>query len=300
MILIIGGTGRLGSEAVRLLSTSGLHKIRVMSRDPVKAAFLARPGVEIISGGITDPKLLDQAMRSVERVLVIPPNLRNQAEVERSIYKSARHAGVSQIVKVSTVKANSNSTCHFFREHANAEKYLETSGVRATILRTNSFMQNLIWFAGEMRSKSTLSLPMGDAKTAPVDIRDVGAVAAAILSGQIHDGITYHVTGPEMHSFSDIVKELSKAIGKEVEYRDVAPAEFLETLIMSGVPNWYARAVAAAWAIAREGKPKITNVVLEIAKKNPITLEQFARDYAGAFLCQKGEAHQPSAKVMEC
>jgi uncharacterized protein YbjT (DUF2867 family) len=129
-----------------------------------------------------------------------------------------------------------------------------------------------------------LSLPMGDAKTAPVDIRDAAAVAAAVLAEQTHDGVTYNITGPKEFSFAEIARELSRVIGKEIQYCNVAPEEFIKMLILSGVPRDHARAVTAAWAVARKGGPTITNVVLEVAKKKPITVEQFGRDYANAFM----------------
>ena len=75
---------------------------------------------------------------------------------------------------------------------------------------------------------------MGVAKTAPVDIRDVAAVASAILTGEAHHGATYNISGPEKLSFADIAQRLSAATGKRIEYRDIAPAEFLNMLIQSG------------------------------------------------------------------
>jgi len=285
MILIIGGTGRLGREAVRLLSASGIRQVRVLVRDPVKAVSLASTTVEIILGDIRDSKSLYRAMRNVGHVFVIPPNIHDQAEVEGLIYHTARRAGVSHVVKLSTVKADVNSTCRFFREHAIAEGYLKGSGVGFTILQPNSYMQNLLWFAQEIKSRGTFSLPMGDAQTAPVDVRDVACVAAAVLSEEIHGGVTYSITGPQKFSFADVAKELSTTMGREVKYRDVAPADFLAMLIRSGVPSRYAREVTAAWGVAREGKPTITDVVLKIARKKPRTFEQFSRDYANAFVC---------------
>lgn len=275
----------MGREIVRLLGARGTHAVRVLTRDPMKAAVLASTQVEIIAGEISNASSLAGAMRNVERALVIPPNLYDQAEVEGLIYRTARRVGVSHVLKLSTVKADVSSSCRFFNQHAIAEEYLKGSGMGATILRSNSLMQNLRWFTHEIKSRSTISLPMGDAKTAPVDLRDLAAVSVAVLSGKTRDGVTYNITGSEKLSFAEIAKELSKAIGKEVKYRDVEPAQFFNTLIRSGVPSWYAKAVAAAWAVAREGSPQITDVVLKVAKKNPITFEQFTRDYADAFVC---------------
>jgi uncharacterized protein YbjT (DUF2867 family) len=118
MILIIGGTGRLGLEVVKLLPANGTHMVRVLVRDPEKAAVLASRGVEIISGGITNTDSLGRAMRNVERVFVRPPNVPDQAEMEGRIYRTARLAGVHHILKLSTVKADVNSPCGLFKEHA--------------------------------------------------------------------------------------------------------------------------------------------------------------------------------------
>ena len=284
MILVLGGTGRLGRETVKLLSTSGTHKVRVLVRDPAKAAAFPDTGVEIVTGEMTDADSLAQAMRGVKRVFAIPPNIHDQADMESCIYRAARRADVSYIVKLSTVKADVNSPCHFFRQHAIAEEWLKTSGVAFAILRSNSFMQNLLWFAKEIKSKSRFSLPMGVAKTAPVDVRDVAAVASAILTGEARHDTTYNISGPEKFSFAEIANRLSAVTGKRIEYRDIAPAEFLDMLLRSGIPDWYAEAVTTSWTVARQGEPMLTDSVSALAKKSPITFEQFARDYADTFM----------------
>jgi len=256
----------------------------VLVRDVTKATAFTGMGVEIVTGEMTDANSLAQAMRNVERVFTIPPNIRDQAEMESRIYRAARHAAVSYIVKLSTVKADVNSPCYFFKQHAIAEECLKTSGVAFTILRSNSFMQNLLWFAKEIKSRSSFSLPMGVAKTAPVDIRDVAAVAAAILTREAHHGASYNISGPEKLSFAEIGQRLSAATGKRINYRDIAPAEFLNRLIRFEIPGWYAKAVTASWTVAQQGEPILTDVVSTLAKKPPISFEQFARDYADSFM----------------
>ena len=283
MILVLGATGRLGRETVKLLARSGGPKVRVLVRDPAKAAAFADSAVEIVRGEMTDANLLAQVMRNVERVFVIPPNVRDQAEMEHRIYQAVRRAGVSHIVKLSTAKAEVDSPCHFFQQHAIAEDYLKASGAGFTILRSNSFMQNLLWFANEIKSECTVSLPLGDAKTAPVDIRDVAAVATAILTGEPHPNATYNISGPEQLSFAEIAQRLSAVTGKPIEYRDLPPTEFLYMLLSAELPRWYAEAVTASWSVARNSEPILTDVVSLLTNKAPITFAQFARDYAAAF-----------------
>jgi len=284
VILVLGGTGRLGRETVKLLSTNGTSKVRVLVRDLTKTEAFTGRGVELVTGDMTDANSVVQAMRNVERVLTIPPNVEDQVEMESSIYRAAGRAGVDHIVKLSTVKADLNSPCYFFKQHAIAEECLKASGVAFTILRSNSFMQNLLWFAKEITSKNSFSLPMGHAKTAPVDIRDVAAVASAILTGEAHHGATYNISGPEKLSFAEMAQQLSAAIGKRIEYCDVAPAEFLNTLLSSEIPGWYAEAVTASWTVARQGEPILTDVVSVLTNKPAITFAQFARDYVDAFM----------------
>src|SRR5690348_3575102 len=233
---------------------------------------------------MTDADSLAHALRNVERVFTIPPNVRDQAEMESRICQAARRAGVKYIVKLSTVKANRNSPCYFFQQHALAEEQLKNSGVAFTILRSNSFMQNLLWFADEIKTKGRFSLPMGVAKTAPVDIRDVATFACTILRNEAHHGATYNITGPEKLSFVEIAQRLSAATGKQIEYHDIEPMEFLQMLLHAGMPGWYAEAVTASWNVAREGEPVVTDVVAALTKKSPITFAQFARDYADAFI----------------
>ena len=283
MILVLGGTGRVGRETVKLLAASGRQKVRVLVRDHAKATAFSGTGVEIVTGEMTDAASLAQALHNVERVFTIPPNVRDQAEVESRVYRAARRAGVNHIVKLSTVKADPKSPCYFFQQHALAEQSLKDSGVAFTILRSNSFMQNLLWFAPEIKTKGSFSLPMGVAKTAPVDIRDVAAVAYEVLITEGHHGATYNITGPEKLSFVEIAQRLSAATGKQIEYRDVEPNDFLQMLLRAEIPRWYAEAVIASWTVARSGEPIVTDVVAELTKNPSKTFAQFARDYAAAF-----------------
>ena len=55
-------------------------------------------------------------------------------------------------------------------------------------------------------------------------------------------------------------------------------------LLQAEIPEWYAEAVTAAWTVAQQDEPIVTDVVSALAKKSPITFAQFARDYADRFM----------------
>jgi len=286
VILVLGGSGRVGRETVKLLVANGTRKVRLLVRDAAKAAAFnnaAFAGVEVVTGEMTDADALDQSLKNVECVFTIPPNVRDQENLEYGIYQASHRAGVRHIVKLSSVKADPNSPCYFFQQHARAEAHLKGSGVDFTILRCNSFMQNLLWFAHEIKTMNSFSLPMGTAKTAPVDIRDVAAVATKVLTNEPAHGATYNITGPEKLAFAKIAQTLAAATGKQIEYRDVEQAEFLQMLLRAEIPEWYAEAVIASWSVARAGEPIVTDAVATLTNKPPTTFAQFARDYAAAF-----------------
>jgi uncharacterized protein YbjT (DUF2867 family) len=278
MILVTGATGRVGGRLVESLLKLG-KPVKALARNPQKAASLQALGAAVFLGDLNQPDCLEEALRGCDRLISIPPNTLNQAEQEIKLFQTAQQANIRRIVKLSTVKSELESPCQFFRQHAIAEQYLKQSGCEFTIVQSNSFMQNFLWFAGEIRTRGTLSLPMRDAKTAPIDIRDVVNVVSAILTEEGHKGATYNVTGSELLSLQEIAEKLSVVTNRKITYVDVSPITFKQILLQSGVSDWYAEAVAGSWQVANKGQPIITDVVARIGRKQPITFDEFVRDH---------------------
>ncbi|NDJ19979.1 SDR family oxidoreductase [Myxacorys almedinensis] len=282
MIIITGATGRVGNKLIEALLKAG-EPVRVLTRNPQKAANLQASGASVTLGDFTQLSTLNAALSGCNRLMDIPPNTLNQAEQEIQLFEAAKSAGIQHIVKLSTVKANPESNCHFFKQHAIAEEYLKQSGMRFTILQSNSFMQNFLWFTPEIRTQGTLSLPMKGAKTAPVDIRDVVRVAHMVLTRTDGEGNTHNITGLEMLPLKGIAEQLSAAANKKITYINVSLCDFKRTLLQAGLHEWYAAAIVASWQVASEGHPTITNIVAEITGRRPIAFEQFVQDYERSF-----------------
>jgi uncharacterized protein YbjT (DUF2867 family) len=278
MILITGATGRVGSKLVESLVHSG-KSVRVLVRNSQKAAGFQALGASVSLGDLNQSDCLEVAMQGCDRLFSIPPNTLNQAQQEIHLFQAAKRANIRRVVKLSTVKSDPESPCHFFKQHTIAEQYLEQSGIEFTIVQSNSFMQNFLWFTHEMRTNGTLSLPMRDAKTAPVDIRDIVRVSSVILTEEGHEGKVYNLTGSGLLSLQEIAEKLSTATNRKITYIDASPLDFKQTLIRSGVSEWFAEAAAISWQIASEGKPTITNAVAKVGGKQPITFDEFVWDY---------------------
>src|SRR5205823_591100 len=210
MILVTGATGKSGREIVKQLSAAGAQ-VRALVRDPTKAAWLTElPGVEIIQGDLSKPETLDAAFVGIERALLLPAPTPNSVAEQANFIEAAVRAGTPHVVKFSAVGADASAAEGFARWHGLGEEQLKASGLAYTILRPALFMQELLNTWGGQR---TIYLPMGDMRQAPVDTRDIAAVAVKTLTEDGHAGQTYELTGPEALTYTEIAAQISAAIG---------------------------------------------------------------------------------------
>ena len=93
MILITGGTGNSGQPIVKALLDRG-ERLRVLARDPAKAAVELGDEVEIARGDFTDPMSIEAAMEDVERALLLSPPSNRLVEFERAFVDAATKCGV--------------------------------------------------------------------------------------------------------------------------------------------------------------------------------------------------------------
>ena len=217
MILVTGSTGRVGSDLVRQLSAKGT-RVRALARDAAKGAALEAPGVEIARGDLGDPASLDAAMQGIERVFLLSSVDQGQAELQGNVVKAAKRAGVRHIVKLGAAGTGLDSPITVARLHTQTEKEIEASGIPYTFLKPALFMQFLMTHAPSIRSDGAFHMPMRDGNVPMIDVRDIAAVAAAVLTTPGHEGKAYTLTGPEALSMSEVAQKLGAAIGKPVKY----------------------------------------------------------------------------------
>jgi uncharacterized protein YbjT (DUF2867 family) len=283
MILVIGATGTNGKELVRLLAAEG-HRVRAMVRDPSRARGLHHQLVQMVQGDLDDPRTLDSALAGVKRVFFVAAVDQRYVEWFSSFLEAARKAGTPKIVKFSGIGASLDSPSELLRQHGESDQALAGSGLPFTILRPNSFYQNMLWSAGTIKDHGSFYLPMGEARQSLIDVRDIASTAAVVLTHAGHDGKTYDLTGPESLSYKDVADKLSAALGKPVRYVDVPPEAALESMLKAGMPQWNARAVTELYRVFVTGAAaQTTDTVAQITGHAPISFDRFAREHASAF-----------------
>jgi len=146
-------------------------------------------------------------------------------------------------------------------------------------------MQNLVIYSGStIRTQSAFYGSQGEGKVGLVDLRDVAAVAVKVLTEDGHLGKAYALTGPHALTAAQVARTLSSAVGREIKYVDLPPDQMKQALLSAGVPEFIAEGDVDLNQLYRSGGASLVSPDIEhILGRQPISLEQFARDYAGAF-----------------
>ena len=293
MILVTGATGLNGSELVRRLAAKGIPS-RALVRNLAKAQPLAAlPSVEVVEGDMARPESLVEALRGVERAMLISSSDPTMLETQSSFIDAARNAGVKHVVKLSGIIPELDSPFRFARMHAEIEQRLEDSGMAYTHLRAGEFMPSYFRQVPSIVGRGILALPMGDARIASVDIGDLAEVAIAVLTTTGHEGKTYPLTGPESLTMAEVAEKLSVATGKAIRYVDVPPDEANKARLAAGMPPYLADGLDELFAERRRGKEsRVWPTIEEVFGRRPTSFDEFARQNAGIF---RGE--QPSPRT---
>jgi uncharacterized protein YbjT (DUF2867 family) len=279
-MILITTAGKVGTEAARLLAQRG-EPVRVLVRDPSKAAVLARAGVEVAEGDLEIPASIDAAMTGVSAVVLVSPAIPVQ---ELNVVGSAVRAGVGHVVKI-TSKNSPDSPIARRRDQAEIESGLIASGLGYTLLKNNAYMQNFFMSAPSIAKTSSFGSAAGDGRIGMIDTRDVAAVAAQIAaSPAAHAGRTYWPTGPEAITFADAAEVLSKVIGRPITFEPLTVEAQTRAMTDVGLPESLAAMNAQAVALFAEGEADyVTDAVPAILGRPARSFEQFATDYAAAF-----------------
>lgn len=284
MILVTGVTGRIGSAAAAALAERGNASVRVLVRDAGATLHSNLAPLQRVTGDLSVRDSLGQAMRGVKSALLVAPNGENQFELEKNFIDAASEAGVEHVVKISSMEAGANARAPIPQLHHKAEEYLRASGMDWTCLRPNFFLQNFLMYSQTIKAQQFFALPFAEAKIAPVDTHDIGAVAAKILGAAEHAGKSYDMTATTTSSLSDVAEVFSQVCEQPIRYIDQDPAEFRAFMVKIVPSAWLANAVADLFEEIRAGSlAEVSTDMADILGRAPVTTAAFVERYRSAF-----------------
>ena len=217
MILIAGGSGRLGRLVVKRLVDDG-RSVRVLTRNPAAATDLVSSGAELVSGDVRDPSSLTPALSGVSTVVsavhgLVGPGGVSPEDVDRDgnrnlVEAAAATARPADVILVSTVGASPDHPMELFRMKWAAEEHLRASGLTWTIVRSNAFADT--WIDLLRKSAGTTGRPRvfghGDNPINFVWVQDVAdAVVRATVDPELR-GQVIEVGGPDNLTFNQLAR----------------------------------------------------------------------------------------------
>jgi NADH dehydrogenase len=233
VILVAGGTGRLGTLVVNRLVSRG-SSVRVLTRDPAHADNLAGDQVEVVTGDVRDRASLGPAAAGIEVVVAAVHGFtgvggNSPATVDRDGNANlidATHSAGADLVLLSTVGAAANSPMELFRMKFAAEEYARATGVPTTVIRSTAFLELWVELLQQTRGRSGRPLVFGRGDN-PINFVSVGDVATLVeraVTDPTTRGRTLEIGGPDNLSFNDLARAVMAASGRTRATRHVPPA----------------------------------------------------------------------------
>lgn len=212
-VLVMGASGKTGRAVTGALAARGFC-VRAAVRSPASATTVYAAGAgELAVLDLVGGAGVEEAVEGVWGVYHLAPNVHpREVEMARLVADAAARHGVQRLVFHSVLHPDDASMPHHLRK-ARSEGVVRAAGVPWTVLRPAAYHQNLLPAA----LSGSIGVPYSlDAPFSNVDLEDVAAVAATVLSEAGHEGQTYDLAGPETLSVREMAAQASEVLGRPV------------------------------------------------------------------------------------
>jgi len=289
MILITGASGSVGKAVLQEVRKSGA-KHRAMYRSAEEAAK-APAGTETVIADFANPATLAAALKNLESVYLVCSPVPELVQLESNMIDACVAAGVNHVVLNSAMGAGDYAKS-FPSWHRKVEDKLRDTRLSYTILRPNSFHQNVTaFFAPTIRTQGVFYGSMQNARNSFIDVRDIAAIASKALPGGEHSGKTYELNGPEALEYTELARRISKIAGREVKYVDIPMEAQKKAMLDQHMPEWQVSALLELQEYYLSGKGgEIDGLVQKLLGRAPITMDQFLAEFANEFRSQAASA----------
>jgi uncharacterized protein YbjT (DUF2867 family) len=202
-IVVIGGTGLIGSKTVAILRQGG-HEV---------VAASPRSGINSVTG-----EGIKEAVAGAQVVIDLAnsPSFDNKAVLEffetsgRNLLAAEAAAGVAHHIALSIVGTDRTPENGYFRAKVAQEKLIESSGIPYTIIRSTQFLEFLGAIADSAADGNRIRLSPGLFQ--PIAADDVAVLVADVALAAPRNGIV-EIAGPERGPFNEIIARYLKGLG---------------------------------------------------------------------------------------
>ena len=243
---VTGASGQLGRLVVQqLLERCQAADLVAIVRDPAKGADLVGAGVEVRTADYEDRAALDMAVTGLDRLLLISSNeVGKRFPQHKNVIDAAKAAGVKQVVYTSAPKATTSALI-LAPEHKATEEYLAASGLDYTVLRNNWYTENYARTVQMAKDSGTVVAATGSGRVASASRADYAEGAAAVLTGEGHEGKVYEFSGDSAWDYNELAAVIAAVTGAACTYQPVEPEALAAAMKEAGADEGLAAFVAA-------------------------------------------------------
>jgi uncharacterized protein YbjT (DUF2867 family) len=273
-ILVVGATGNVGGQVLTQLTAAGAQ-VRALARHSDATAL--PPQVEVVRGDLTLPETLESCLEGIDTVFLVwpAPSATVAPVLERIAMHARRIVFLSAPIKTSHPLFQQPNPSRALVEQI--ERRIETSGLQWTFLRPGMFAGNARhWWVPQLRAGDVVRWPYLAVPTAPIDERDIAAVAVRALCEDGHAGAEYVLTGPQSLSQFEQVTMIGRVLGRSLRIEEISADEARRELLIPAM-------LLDAWAAAIGQPAFVTSTVADITGAPARTFLDWATDHAAEF-----------------
>ena len=231
-VLLIGGSGFIGSHVARLLAERNIRVIVPTRRRDRAKHLILLPTVDVVEADVHDAATLSRLMQDVDAVVNLVGILHSRSgspwgadferahvALPRAVAAAAKTAGVPRMVQVSALGAAADAPSEYQRSKAAGEDAVRASGLEWTIFRPSLVFGDgecfLRLFAGLLKLFPVMPLAGADTRYQPVDVRDVARCIVHALDSDDSIGQVYPLCGPRVYTMRELVQLTGRTIGRD-------------------------------------------------------------------------------------
>lgn len=277
-ILITGATGNVGEATIEsLIDIIDLDNIIPAVRDIDRAKERLDEALHYRRLDFERKETFRDNLEDIDKILLVrPPAISDVSKYIFPFIDEADKVGIDQIVFLSLQGVENNP----LTPHHKIEKYIKKLDLPYTFLRPSFFMQNLTTtHLEEIKEDQEIFVPAGKGSINYIDVKDIGEIAALVLTENGHTDKAYELTGKKAYDFYGIAGILSQHLDRKIEYKSPSITKFFIRKMFEGFPISKIIVMIGLYTIARFGKAdEKTDTVERLLGREPTSFEDFVED----------------------
>jgi NAD(P)H dehydrogenase (quinone) len=238
-LVVTGATGHLGRLIVEDLLERGVPAADIVAvgRTITKIKDLADRGVRVRAIDYDDPETFGDLFHAGDKVaLVSGSEVGRRVRQHRNAIDAAARAAVGLLAYTSIANAGT-TTMRLAEEHQATEAAVRASGLPYVLLRNSWYFENYTDQLGVILEHGALLGSAGEGRVSAATRADYAAAAAAVLVTGGHEGRAYELGGDQAVTLAQVAAEIGAQTGRDISYRDLPEADYVQVLVGAGLPE---------------------------------------------------------------